>query len=776
MRLSRSWFTPFLLTIVALSALSLPSVASAAPSPTGRSPRLMWTAERQDVWNRMRADFLANQSNPQTLGGRWFKLVKDNAECGCRYNDTGLWATLMYQWTGETRYVDLAWTKLSGFMALSNAETSGNYVREYGTEYVMLLDWLWPGLNQQRRDQLTASVANMLNNALTGNPNVDGYQLGDSDQTVGTYFGVLAFYLAFPTHPLASVLFSHPKTGGFTATGVDQATARNAIKLYVTSLAEGGEWIESSEYNLGTVRLLLMGAEAVRTGAGVDHFPEITQWTQRHALGLMAAWTPDLKATYQWGDLEHPRYTEYYSWTNSIGMTAGLLQGTPQGAQLQQQLLDLVARYGAVGSNTMEPIVTGRIFLTFNPYAPTANWRTDKTFYAPGAGLLLQKSGFGATDSMFSAHVAPRRNGNAVDHLVRYLNDFELWRNGEWALTHPRGYQGAPNGGLGTNSVLMHGFSDMWGHKAVTAQSSGETHAFLQGTTGGSSVQPPYYDPPPVFVHEWTRSVLYLPGATDTVVVFDRTHVDSTVQRLDRYYQDDRNLISRAPAPKQWLLHMPVSPSISSTNVGWSTPGGQAVRWTPLLPAGSTKTTYDEAALDRSGLWGGYKSASELKFQVRVSPATVQPWDTFLNVVQVGTPGAITLRSVPGQVEGAHITRPGGTDVLALFNATPSARLTGAAFDPSHQTAVDRAHFRSSGFSLSWTAQAGSTEVFLADLDPTRQWVVMVDGARVNGFTPSAGGFGRFMASGAGSHTLNVTVAGQASVAPSAPNGLRIVR
>ena len=253
------------------------SVTSADPSPTGREPRLLWTPERQAVWNRMRADYERDRTSPDTLGGQWYKLVKDNAECGCRYADNGLWATFMYQWTGDRKYVDLAWTRLSGFIKMPVSQTSGNFVREYGIEYVVLLDWLWPGLTPERRTELSDAVGAMLDNALNGNRSIDGYRLNDSDQVVGTYFGVALFNLIQPNHPRAKSTFFHPKNGGLSATAADRANARNSVRLYV-EMAAGGEWIESAQYNIGTVNLLLMGADAVRTATGVDHFPEVTKW------------------------------------------------------------------------------------------------------------------------------------------------------------------------------------------------------------------------------------------------------------------------------------------------------------------------------------------------------------------------------------------------------------------------------------------------------------------------------------------------------------------
>ena len=371
----------------------LASVAAADPSPTGREPRLLWTPERQAVWNRMKAEYRSNPANPGTLGGNWYKVVKENAECGCRYGDTGLWATLMYQWTGEAKYVDLAWAKASQFVKKPVATTVGNYIREYGMENVILLDWLWPGLSASQRTQLADAIAAMMSNSLKGSQPI---RLGDSDQVVGTYFAVVLFHLANPDDPRALESFRHPQIGGLDATAVDFSNARNAIKTYVEQLAAGGEWFESAEYNLGTVNLLLMGAEAVRTAAKKDYFPEVTQWTPLWARRQVAYWTPDLAQVYQWGDEEHPRERRYYAWTNASGMAAGLLQGTTVGAQLQQHLLDLVSKYGDTGFDTMEPIVTGRLFFTFNPYAPAADWRTARTFHAKGTGLQgMSQAGVG---------------------------------------------------------------------------------------------------------------------------------------------------------------------------------------------------------------------------------------------------------------------------------------------------------------------------------------------------------------------------------------------
>jgi hypothetical protein len=285
-------------------------------------------------------------------------------------------------------------------------------------------------------------------------------------------------------------------------------------------------------------------------------------------------------------------------------------------------------------------------------------------------------------------------------------------------------------------------------------------------------------------VHEWTRSVLYLASQTDTIVVYDRAHV-TDVMRRDRYSALVQAQIDRAPSPKQWLLHTPVPPTMSpgTTAITWRTPGGQSVQWYPLLPAGSVKTAFDEAALRKAGdaSWKANVKDSELKHHVKLWPGEKKDWDTFLNVIQVGEPGQVNIVSVAGEVEGARISRPGAPDVLALFNAQPSAPLDPTPYHPSHEDALRRAHLRSTGFSVRWTSGAEATEVFVADLDPGKRWVAELDGRVLPPSSPASSDLMRLLVAGSGAHSLMLRVAGEAGSRPEVgvpptPGGLRITR
>ena len=81
------------------------TVAQADPSPTGRTPKLLWTPERQAVWNQMRAD-----NHPI-----WAQLKSNADRTGSsnpHYGDEGQWATIAFQVTGDPVYVQKAWAQL----------------------------------------------------------------------------------------------------------------------------------------------------------------------------------------------------------------------------------------------------------------------------------------------------------------------------------------------------------------------------------------------------------------------------------------------------------------------------------------------------------------------------------------------------------------------------------------------------------------------------------------------------------------------------------------
>jgi hypothetical protein len=741
---------------------------AAAGSPTGREPRLIWTPERQGVWGQMRADYDANPGAPPTLGGRYYKLIKDNAECKCRYADTGLWAALMFQMTGDRKYLELGWAEVeTSFLKLTGRQLGGNYAREYSAENVLLYDWLYPGLSSAQRATFLAKLNEQFEVALTNtsNPNAP-VRTADSDQTVGVYFGLAFLFVATGDHnPRANEFIHRPYVGGLTATGRDRTTLRNTILDYV-GMADGGEWIEGTDYNLGTVRLLLLGAEGVRTATRVDHFPEITRWISSAVLRPLHVITPDLRQSYQWGDTEHPGVFQgrLSTWQATNGILAGL--GNANTApHLQDLITRLVARYGATGYQSAEP--TSRMFLTFNPYRETAPVTTvPRAWFAPGQGLLLVRSGWEDHASLFGAHMPAQQT--YIDHQVGYLGDFQLYRNGAWALTHPLTYGGPGIYGEGVNTLLHAGFGSMAQLRDTIGAEWDDagTYAYIAGFTGGQKSSQGAYQPPPTYLHEWTRSLVYLPAAgqgVDAIVVYDRSHAEHPRQlpKFERYSTADRNTITNATSLREWIIHMPVRPTITSDTIAWQTPTGDAVRVNMLLPRERNVTTVDEAQDWPESV----VSKAQRKWNARISPVTEQPWITFLNVVQAhgsAAPSEVqTLTSNDG-VEGALVRRAGVPDVVALFNALPSPRIEPlpnglGSYQPEHAVQIRRGHVRSTGFTVQWQGASASTRVLIADLDPSKAWRYRVDSGESRVLPVKASGLAVVEVTGARAHTITVS-------------------
>jgi hypothetical protein len=708
----------------------------------GGHPRLIVTPERRAVWARMKADFDANPTTPRSLGGTWYKLIKTNAECVCRYSDNGLWATLMFQITGERTYVDLAYARITNtFLNLDASRISEDFSRENFIRYVLMYDWLYRALTPAQRQQLLAKLNAMTTTVVT-NTNAPAFPVraGDSDQMVGNYFGLAAFYLASSDeNPSIVEAWAKPFVGGFVATGTDTTTFRNVIKRYVTNFAVGGEWIESESYNLGTVKLLTLGAEMVKTGSGRDYFPEITALVPQLALRWIHRVTPDLKQAYQWGDEEHPRdfVGRLFYRVETAMVLAGLTQqDSSSGPYIQDLVLSLVEKYGATGYLTAEPWARG--FLVYNPYSSRMSRAAlPLASYASGMGMLQYRTGWTDTNSLFSAHFPGfNESDGLIDHTPTYFGEFQLYRKGEWAITHPLGYAGPSLDGRGSNGVLVGGLPWMyWAPRELkqpVAWDTSSDFAYLKGTLGGQVSANGAWNPPPTFVHEWTRSLVYVP-AFEAVVVYDRVNAqDPRALDLSGYDAKVQQQIRGIPALKQWFIHTPVLPRIGSGQIEWDLPSRAHVRVEVLLPTGYVAAIDNEKLTWPSGTpSSGYMSADEKRWHVRISPPADRPWDTFLNVVQVfdGSPSTSRLvRSADGQIEGVVLAGSGRDSVALFFNATPSSRLPDGRYSQAIRNALLMASWRRDAYTVDFEASTGVTKVLLMDLDPALSWSVNVDG------------------------------------------------
>ena len=355
-------------------------------------------------------------------------------------------------------------------------------------------------------------------------------------------------------------------------------------------------------------------------------------------------------------------------------------------------------------------------------------------------------------------------------HQVSYFGDFQIYRKGEWALTHPISYSGPALKGEGTNAMVIGSFSSMAEFKRIKAQeqAADNSYTYISGTTGGQKAPEGSYDPPPTFLSEWTRSLVYLPSRdahSDTIVVFDRTNAlnPRALPKFTRYRTrspDEQTAILEMPAMKQWIIQSPVEPTLAPGGLSWSTPGGQSVAVDTLLPSAQRRLVYNETEL-----WTETAvRAAERKWQTRIVPAVEQAWDTFLNVVQVFDSGTgrsnVLVRSTNGDAEGALVRRAGHSDTLLVFNATPGPTLSSVSigpiltFDAATEQTLSRVGIRGTAYDLRWTSTTPQTDLLLFDLAPGA-WQVVVDGNSAS-VSVSDQGVGRLAVPGAGEHSIQV--------------------
>lgn len=751
---------------------------------------MYWTPERQTTWNRM-----VRENHP------WWLYIKAGADKtntseSPPYGAGAQFAVLAYQFTGNRIYAEKAWAVFEKELSSSHAPEGGrNVTREDFIAHVWMTDWLYPALTPEQRKRCVDHL-NFWGNLVLDKTSVRwGTRLSDSDETVGHYFGLaLVDVVTRDYNPRAGTFLTNTwldggvvskPVGGLEATGADDSTMRNTIKRFA-ELASGGEWIESSAYNMGTLKLLFAGVEGLRTAAGKDYFPEITSQYPYFAQLHLNSYAPDLKNFQQWGDDEHHRHgaqaaPDFWPFHRIpfVLMLAGINQGNTMGQYIHQL-------GGELATAHMGYSVDIRFIPLYNPYAPVADWRNapmPRGYTATGTGLSYMRDGWNPSGSFAAAMFPPPFR---VDHPLLFPGFVTLYRKHEWALNWVNAYGGCTEN---YNSLLIAGLGAMDEFRGPLVQEFAPDGSFgyVVGATGGQFNPSNYYNPPPTYLHEYTRSVLYLPSSnqqSDVMVLFDRVNArdPKTLPLVDRYMSHDQARIKGASSLVQAVFHAPVAPSVETSSISWKTAKGQSVNVSTLFPSELTYRTIDEMK-DPSALCGYMDPENpngEKRWQVRVSPRATSDWTTMLHVVSAfDSPGAVRYEPVTsegGDAQGVVLHRAGMLDQVAIFNAGQGRELPPVLMDstgrskinPQVKSIVEKAHLRATGFTFTFTAQTDRTELLLGDLDPERLWSYSDNGGADTTIEVSRQGFIKIFLVGRGTHTVALKVDGIAVLPPTA--------
>jgi len=735
-------------------------------------PKLLITPAYRARMALMKADYEAAPSAPATLGGRWYKYALEVSNGGYGgYPDAGwvpsnyhVFDAWMYQATGEQVYADRAWTNSQSFVVSMNAagvpnanfKFTGNQSREYMITWVLVYDWCYTGFTQAQRDQYLTQL-----NAVATQLNVElPESFSDHDQPLGDYFGMACLHEAtkdYNPHIVTKFADSRWGTPELTPTpppaGPIGSVCRTII-YYQYALVSDGYWMEGSEYSEGSSRLGLLGRACLQTTSAASFFPEIDAWTNARAHYMIHEITPNSQQKAQWGDDENPRSLRLaQNAYTTFSMLLGILTDLDAKAKIRKRLDDLIAISGIFVSGRF-PL--DKALLLVDPYVTPAANLDDVPLqrWHPSGGLLFRRTGNDVNDSHFFFHARCEKPAS-VDHGVAYQGSYQLYRRGEWVWTGPVAYttglRESPKVAPANNCVAIEGLTHIrlspyfspQQYDKVKIQKSGAYYELVECTRGGMRWATGT-TPPPRYVHEYTRGVLYVttPDKTmDLVIVFDRLNAldPESLPRFTQYNgygPTTQTLIAANPRWESFIQHrVDIAPVYTSRVCAWTTlVNGQLCRDVWLTPTDVTIQIQDLDDVTLYYLNTPTYAASERKFRARVTPVSNVQWNPLLytrSVRNAGVPAPVeTLLTVSDGGIGCHITRAGNFDVVFIGNGTQGADIVSLYPTQAECEAVlETVTLRSTGYSTTFTVVGGACDIYLVHLNPALAWTISINGA-----------------------------------------------
>ena len=776
---------------VLLSLITLPLWG--ADSPTGRNPKLIWSPAQQDIWNQMVANYNANplakcsgvldastgQASPNSPC--WFKYILSGVqreENGNPYNnDHGDFGALAYQMTGNTQYAQDAWNQIQPYAQTDTTFWGGvqnsNGIRITYSRAVSLYDYLYPWLiNNPDANTMFLAWLNWMAGATLG---TFGSFPGNANGSIGHFAG-LGFdtEIATTTDLLSNTYdIHHVATGGLIpCTSCYMDTFRDALYDYA-QFSQGGMWLESTEYMPNAERMYLTLWYGMKNFLGKDYFPEISASLDGFAQAYLQRMTPNMADTYEWADDNHQRDLQIYTQIPLAATIQGLLsQDDLYAGYLQEAIYEQLQSPLDFGSGSSP---TAWFFYFFNPFATRVDWRDalSKTYYSSGQGFMFYHNGWNPANSFLGLHFPPPWE---VNHQTKVIGDFQLYRQGGWAITHPIGYGTELIMPETNNTVSIAGLGSAIMRGSTTGSANNNPmvpdYIYYVGNTNGSYLPANSWKPPQPFLREFTREFLYLPtsdNSSDTLIIYDRVNTDvQTLLATANQYPSSDDMATRISASlctelntscsalyphglKQEIFHIPVSTwTVNGNWISWLTPQissmtkyvnnpystiVQQVQLTSLYPIGSIPKFYsDQYDLQFSS---AQMNPTEMRWQVRLQPEgqTQNPpqnndFDSFLNVIQTRNYDPTSklnftnraLSQTQGDpVQGAFLHRPGFGDSVVMFGADPNMRII------------------SNGYTVTWKSLGAKTNVYFADLDISKTWSVTLNGSPISSTMDSSG-------------------------------------
>ena len=501
------------------------------------------------------------------------------------------------------------------------------------------------------------------------------------------------------------------------------------VRPLLDSWGRGGVFAESTNYDSIMSMARLLDGHLTATGQNLADEPGF-DFVRDSILWRIHATTPSKAFVYPLGDQPRVSLAELSSYDRLRMLTARSLISDPVRRAFAQHWLDTITP-----ATSQWSFVHAWEFLDYDETAPSTDYTTSlsTSYFAPGPGVLLDRSSWSADATYFGIWAGPVRES----HQSRDANGFKIWRGG-W----------------------LAGDANIWSHSGIL----GETVFHNNLTFGGLEqtwVEPSTADRDDAARVESTESTAdYVFFAGQAARAYgldretDRPHVTDYLRRLlyirseDAFIIDDRVALAEPSRAIEWHLH--AQHGITVSNRSWRFDNGTAaLHGESLLPAGATALSVTEI---RESAYGARSSA-----RLDVISKTGNTSERLQNVLRIRPMGQ---------------TAPAKLQAIADAGGTMNGTVLG-----TWLVLIARDERASAG--TSWRLTGGATRSLLAGLRPASRYVLTAtDGA--GGIRPardiltSDAGIARVHAlPGDAAYTLDLAARTAAAVTHPASVGMR---
>jgi hypothetical protein len=522
-------------------------------------------------------------------GHPWTEMVRGFAdkEDGV-YGDFGQWCVIAWYATGDATYGRRAIKHFD--VAFVPAVNSRSYTRELFGVFSLQYMWLRPLMTDAEavdfRNRLLAWAD------LVYDPTVHGTRIGDSDEVWGHFWGIKLMLKALEKE--------EPERCAVVAANPQLVLWREEIKRYC-ALSAGGEHVESNEYNLGTLQLILTGLYGL---GNFEEYPEVVAMLKEVAVQQRWQIKPGFQSSTQWGDEQGRELFLNYRVTLNA-MLAGLT-GDQQNAALVDKLTEGKPPYSAYWFTLY------RGLWCFDPSAPTPEYVVPQGYRTTRIGLTIYRG-----PNYLCEIFAPTWNG--VDHENATYPTVRIFWDGEQVLDHPLGYQAVAQT---QNVPILAGHLRM-ANMSVIAEELPNGCRVTWHTDGKLPNSWAH------FMDGFKRTIEFT-APNKLVIVDSFKGRKPTAEELA--YGDLVAKTANAPALWQVIYHCPEVPLLSPTGATWNTKGGKTV--TITAEGHENQVYYPTATSPNLGGWfgpgelDGYQvrflsdaPTAEIKTVVEITPA-----------------------------------------------------------------------------------------------------------------------------------------------------------